>query len=256
MIPKKIHYCWFGGAEKSALIRQCIDTWRKVMPDYEIVEWNEKNFDLQNAVPFVKEALAAGKWAFVADYVRLYAMYTEGGIYMDTDVKVIKRYDEFLDNSFFSCQESHPDIFVPESIDSEGVRNEAYKQVLGIGICSAVMGAEKGCQYLKDCLDHYATLHYSKEQESELIIVNILAVLLEKYGYHYILDKVQNLSDRITILEPWVFSGMTTRNANTYALHLYNGSWVEGNDTLKHRLRNMFPSLYGALQSISYKLRR
>jgi len=256
MIPKVIHYCWFGGAEKTPLIKKCIATWRKVMPDYELKEWNEKNFNLDEAIPFVKEAFAAKKWAFIADYVRLYAMYTEGGIYMDTDVKVMKPYDEFLGHSFFTCQESHPDILVPGSVNADGTRNKNYNQVLGIGLCSAVMGAEKGCPYLKDCLDYYSTLHFSNETMNDVVIVNTLAVVLEKYGYRYILDKEQHLEGNIRIMLPYVFAGMTTLTKDSYAQHLYNGSWVEGNDTLKHRIRNQFPTIYGALQDLIYWTRR
>lgn len=80
-----------------------MQTWQKKMPDYELKEWNESNFDINNSIPFVKEAYKAKKWAFVTDYVRLYALYTEGGIYMDTDVKVLKPFDEFLKYNFFFC---------------------------------------------------------------------------------------------------------------------------------------------------------
>lgn len=82
MIPKTIHYCWFGRGKKPYLIRKCIKSWRKSMPDYEIKEWNEDNFDV-NAIPFVREAYAERKWAFVADVCRFYACYYDGGIYLD-----------------------------------------------------------------------------------------------------------------------------------------------------------------------------
>lgn len=255
MIPKVIHYCWFGGAEKSPLIKKCIASWQKVMPDYELKEWNETNFDLEHAIPFVREALAAGKWAFVADYVRLHAMYTEGGIYMDTDVKVMRPFDEFLKYNFFTCQESHPDLLKPDSILPDGTRNPDFEYVLGIGLCSAVMGAEKGCRYLKDCLDHYATLHFEVERKSDFIIVNIIAKMLEKYGYRYVLDQEQHLTDNMAILLPYTFAGMTTLTDDSYAIHLYNGSWLEGSNSMKHKLRNQFPTFYTFLQNCLHLLK-
>lgn len=101
MIPKKIHYCWFGRGKKSDLIEKCIASWKKFLPDYEIKEWNEDNFDV-NSVRFVKEAYEMRKWAFVTDFVRLYALHTEGGIYLDSDVEVLKPLDRFLEHPAFT----------------------------------------------------------------------------------------------------------------------------------------------------------
>lgn len=95
MIPKKIHYCWFGRGPLPELARKCIASWRKYLPEYEIKEWNEDNFDL-DAYPYVREAYDSRKFAFVTDVVRLYALYNEGGIYMDTDVEVLKPLDSIL----------------------------------------------------------------------------------------------------------------------------------------------------------------
>lgn len=224
------------------------------MPDYEIKEWNENNFDL-NSVPFVREAYEAKKWAFMADYVRLYAMYNEGGIYMDTDVKVMRRYDEFLKYSFFTCQESHPDMMTENVVLSDGTRNPNVKYVKGIGLCSAVMGAEKKCPYLKDCLDYYHSIHFDVERKEDFVIVNIIAVLLEKYGYRYIINKDQYLEGNMAVFRPYVFAGTSTMTKDSYALHLYNGSWVESSTSLKHKLRNQFPDTYTFIQQCFYKLR-
>ena len=95
MIPKKIHYCWFGGNPLPEMARHCIDSWKKYCPDYEIKEWNETNFDL-HFNDYVWEAFQAKKWAFITDVVRLHALVTEGGIYMDTDVEVVKPLDSLL----------------------------------------------------------------------------------------------------------------------------------------------------------------
>ena len=105
MIPKIIHYCWFGGKPKPELAEKCIESWKKFCPDYEIVEWNEGNFNI-NSNLYVKQAYEAKKYAFVTDYVRLYALYTQGGIYMDTDVMVLKPLDEYLNHEAFSGFES------------------------------------------------------------------------------------------------------------------------------------------------------
>ena len=100
MIPKIIHYCWFGKNPLSDLAKKCIDSWKKYCPDYEIIEWNEENFDINSNV-YVKEAYDSKKWAFVTDYVRLYALDKCGGIYMDTDVELLKGIDVFLENEAF-----------------------------------------------------------------------------------------------------------------------------------------------------------
>ncbi len=104
MIPKKIHYCWFGRGPMPPMALRCIESWHRYMPDYEYKLWNEDNFDI-NSVPYVKEAYEARKFAFVTDYVRLYALFTEGGIYMDTDVEVLKPYDDLLELSGFTGYE-------------------------------------------------------------------------------------------------------------------------------------------------------
>lgn len=107
MIPKVIHYCWLSGDPFPSNIKACMDSWKKVMPDYEWKVWNTENFDV-NSVPYVREAFEKRKWAFAADYIRMYALYTEGGIYLDSDVKILKPFDDFLSYSFFSSLEYHP----------------------------------------------------------------------------------------------------------------------------------------------------
>ncbi|MFW1972552.1 glycosyltransferase family 32 protein [Acinetobacter bereziniae] len=103
MIPKVIHYCWFGGNEKSALIDACIESWKKHMPEWKIIEWNEKNSPLDH--PFVQKALKDKKYAFVADYVRCYVLYNFGGVYLDTDMEIIKDLTPLLSFDFFSAYE-------------------------------------------------------------------------------------------------------------------------------------------------------
>lgn len=115
MIPKIIHYVWLGGGAKTPSVKRCIASWKKAMPDYQIKEWNESNFDLDSVV-WTKEAIQKKKWSLASDYIRHYAIYTEGGIYMDTDVMVYKSFDEFLNFSFFTSVENHPTSFDNSSL--------------------------------------------------------------------------------------------------------------------------------------------
>ena len=101
-IPKIIHYCWFGGKPKPPLAEKCIASWKKLCPDYEIIEWNEGNFDLSQVPVYVRQAYEAGRWAFVTDYVRLVALVKMGGVYMDTDVEVVKPLDPYLKHKAFA----------------------------------------------------------------------------------------------------------------------------------------------------------
>ena len=98
MIPKKIHYCWFGGKEMPNKDKKCIESWRKYCPDYEIIEWNESNYSLDKC-KYMKDAYKEKKWGFVPDFARFDIIYNEGGIYMDTDVELISSLDDLLSNS-------------------------------------------------------------------------------------------------------------------------------------------------------------
>ena len=130
MIPKIIHYCWFGRGEKPELAVKCIESWKKYLPDYELKEWNEDNFDISSN-QYVREAYKNRKYAFVTDYVRLFAIYTKGGIYMDTDVEVVGNFDKFLHHHAFS------------GFETDG------------NVPTGMMAAEKGSIWAKDLLDQY-----------------------------------------------------------------------------------------------------
>lgn len=230
MIPKKIHYCWLSDEPFPRKIRKCMDTWRKTHPDYEIVRWSTNNFDV-NAIPYVKEAFEAKKWAFAADYIRMYALYTEGGIYLDSDVILLKRFDDFLDNSFFSSMEYHPlqieKCGTMQYIDSEGHRT-ADKYIEGIQIQAAVMGAEKGCPFVKQVMDWYKDKHFVNEDGS--IATNVLspyiyARVAEEMGFLY-KDIDQQLPGRVHIYPSETFAGNKYEvTPNSYAIHLCAHSW-------------------------------
>lgn len=229
------------------LLKLCIASWKKYLPDYQIKRWDESNFDF-NMAPLCREAYAAKKWAFVADYCRVYALYTEGGIYMDTDVMVLKSFDEFLKYSFCSSQEYQPWVLEPikkDCIDGEGRRLPTVEYVSGLGIQSGVMMAEKGIPYLKDCMDFYNNLHLSKDLMS-IVVVKILAKLMEKYGYRYTTEEQYLQEYNIRIAAPSVFSNMTALTKNSYAWHLYFRSWATF--SLKQTVRNSWPKIYTILQ--------
>lgn len=128
MIPKIIHYCWFGGKEKPELAVKCIASWKEFCPDYKIIEWNEQNFDIASNA-YVRQAYEAKKYAFVTDYVRLYAMYTIGGVYMDTDVMVLRNLDPYLIHDAFSGFESTTKI--PTGIMAAEKHNPLMRELLG-----------------------------------------------------------------------------------------------------------------------------
>ena len=135
MIPKILHYCWFGRGQMGPVALKCMESWKKYCPDYQIKVWNEDNFDIgQNT--FVKEAYEEKKWAFVTDYVRLYALYTEGGIYLDSDIELLKNLDDLL--SLGGVVTSYQDCTIP----------------------AAIMLAEKGNVWLQDLLSYYDNRHF------------------------------------------------------------------------------------------------
>ena len=130
-IPKIIHYCWVGNKPKPQEVLNYIESWKKILPDYEIKEWNEENFDFRNACSYAKEACEEKKWAFVTDYMRLSILYQYGGIYLDTDVELLKRFDELLNQPAFMCYEC------------------------SFAVCTAVIGAEKHSKIIGDLLQSY-----------------------------------------------------------------------------------------------------
>ena len=136
MIPKIIHYCWFGGNEKPEIVKKCIDSWKIFCPEWEICEWNENNFDV-TSVPYMKEAYEQKKWAFVSDVARLLIIYKSGGVYLDTDVEVIAPIDEWIEDEAFYIFESNRNI------------------ATGLGF-----GAVKGHKSVKAMLDFYKEKHF------------------------------------------------------------------------------------------------
>lgn len=203
MIPKIIHFFWFGSNPKGEKEQKCIDSWKKHCPDYEIKEWNESNVDL-DIVPFVRQAYEAKKYAFASDVLRLWAIYTYGGIYLDTDVELIKSYDDLLDNEGFI-----------------GFENNDF---VNTGQCVA---CEKGNPIIKQMLDYYDNLQFDPsnvikctEINTNVLVANGLKLNGEKqiidgfvvYPREYF-NPYDNIVDR------------TYTTDNTYSIHWYANSW-------------------------------
>lgn len=239
MIPKKIHYCWLSGDPLPSETKKFMATWRKVMPDYEVKLWSQDNFDVAHSPAYVREAIEKRKWAFAADYIRMYALYHEGGIYLDSDVKVLKRFDDFLHHSFFSSMEYHPTQIERDGamamLDADGHRiKDGY--VSGIQIQAAVMGAEAGTPFVGEVLDWYKDKHFIQEDgtmATTLLSPQIYARIAEKYGYLY-KDEDQELEGHMKIYRSEIFAGNKHEvTPASYAIHWCAHSW---HPTIKEKL--------------------
>ena len=210
MIPKKIHFIWVGGKEKPKDILKCMKTWKKHLKDYEIKEWSESNFDI-NSHPFTKAAYAAKKWAYVSDYIRAYAIYNEGGIYLDTDVLVLDNFDNFLNNRAFVGFE-RPDFPF-----------------------TAAFGAEKGHPLVKEMLDYYDNLDsYSFDFKSNNTI-SVSDILVEKYNCKKN-NKFQILKEDIAVYPDNILCNPSSKSVS---IHVFNGSWLDDKKPLKRKINKV-----------------
>lgn len=225
MIPKIIHYCWFGNNEKPKFIRDFISTWKKNLPDYEIKEWNESNSPIDK-YPFAKQALENRKYAFVSDIIRLHALYNEGGIYLDTDVEVLKSFDKFLKHKVFCGFE---------------------KDIPGV-LQTAVIGAEPQQPFIKDCLDAYANKTFEISKMASIVNNKIYTRILQEKGIR--LDGSFVDSDYITLYPYDYFSPMSygthyiEKTKNTVCIHYYTFSWSKP-DTLKGDIKVFVAKIIG-----------
>lgn len=217
MIPKKIHYCWFGRGEMPKLAKKCIKSWKKYLPEYQIKEWNEDNFNL-DMYPYVREAYDHRKFAFVTDVVRLYALYNEGGIYMDTDVEVLKPLDAFLHHCAFS-----------------GFEDEEY-------VPTGIMASEKGGLWVKENLDYYNGRHFVKEDGCLDTTTNVTTIT--NYMIAHGLRQNNTLQDfpgLITLYPKDYFCPLSWKGRemqmteNTVTIHHFSGSWLPLDIQLKQR---------------------
>lgn len=201
IIPRIIHTCWFGDAPKPPKILMCLESWKKHLSNYEIMEWNENNFDLSQ-FPFAQEAFKRKRYAFVTDVVRLWALKTYGGVYMDGDVLVLKSFDRFLSHRAFTGHETS-ELTV-----------------------TATMGAEKNHPWINRLLSYYDNRSYSETTNTQ-IITNMNKPLIERksHGFTY-------LRDGVVIYPVHTFANFDHKklvpipHPEAYAHHLYAGSWL------------------------------
>jgi hypothetical protein len=217
LVPKVIHYCWLSDDEKPNSIKECMQSWKDIMPDYEIVCWDMNRFPVDEYL-FVKAACEARKWAFAADLIRLYALYHHGGIYLDSDVMVYKPFDIFLKHSVFSSIELHPTTFF------RGVKKGNPRS--GLGIEAAVMGAVPKHPWIKTCLDHYTGLRFVNEPKFMYnnVMGGTMAHLAIPLGFKY-LPIYQQLEQDIHIYPPDVFSLINETSLVKYSTHKCANSW-------------------------------
>ena len=209
MIPKVIHYCWFGGNPLTELAEKCIKSWKKFCPDYEIIRWDESNFDIsQNK--YCAEAYESKKWAFVSDYARLKILYEYGGIYMDTDVEVLKNLDAFLNHPAFS-----------------GFENESQ-------IPTGIMASEKFGKWVNCLLSYYDNRSFILPDGNFDLTTNVISIT-DTTMKHYPLtlnNTFQNIDGIFTLYPKDFFcpknnvTGKLEITENTHAIHHFNGSWT------------------------------
>ncbi|RED19582.1 glycosyl transferase-like sugar-binding protein [Flavobacterium cutihirudinis] len=228
MIPKTIHYCWFGKKRKSKLINDCIKSWKIHCPDFKIIEWNEKNTDL--SLPFLQKAYKDKKWAFVADYVRFKALSDHGGIYLDTDMLVLKPLQEFLnDDCFFGAEET---------------------EIISCGI----IGTNKENQFIKDLLAEYKMFDTTMKIDwKEIIVTKIVTKAFKlKFDFKQSID-IKKYND-ITIYPPNFFYPLPFNSddvlnyekyikRDSYTIHLWAGSWIVHNEFNFIRNREYFKAI-------------
>lgn len=206
-IPKIIHYCWFGGKPKPKLAEKCLQSWKKFCPDYQILEWNEDNFDISTAPLYVRQAYEAGRWAFVTDYVRLRGLTELGGIYMDTDVEVIRPLDSFLEQKAFAGFESLK------------------------GIQTGLLAGEKGFPLFLDFLRYYDDAVFLRPDGTVDTTTNVevLTNLCKQHGL-VLNDKLQ-MVEGLAIYPREVFCPVDfdtkklKKTRKTVTIHWFSGSW-------------------------------
>jgi len=217
MIPNTIHYCWFGRNPKPKLAEKCIKSWKKYCPDYEIIEWNEDNFDIASAPLYVRQAYEAKKWAFVTDYVRLWAMTKYGGIYMDTDVEVVKPLDQFLNHDAVSGFQSQTEIQ------------------------TGLMACREGFPLFLELLGEYDTLSFVNENGTYDLTPNVdrITQLCSQYGFE--------ANGEFQIVEGFALypveyfcpldwnTKVLNKTKNTHAIHWFSASWWDEQTRKNHQ---------------------
>ncbi len=237
-IPKIIHYCWFGGNPLPKMARKCIASWKKYCPDYKIIEWNEANFDL-NLYDYVREAYNAKKWAFVSDVVRLYALVNYGGIYMDTDVEVLKPLDDLS--------------------EYEAVSGFEAKDRIPTGL----MACCKEHPMFKAFLTEYNNAHFIKQNGEFDLPTNVIRITNICLRYGLQLNNQKQTVNGFTLFPSEYFcpkdcgTRVLSLTSNTYTIHHFDGSWLPFRSRLKMKIKQWLgPKLTEWILSQKRKLRR
>ena len=225
MIPKIIHYCWFGTGKMNELHKKCIDSWKSKLSDYEFVLWDESKFDVESCM-YTREAYKAKKYAYVSDYVRLYALKTYGGIYLDTDVMVLKSFNPLLNLNGFVCYENEK-----EKIPA-----------------TCVIGASKGNKFINLFFEYYSNRSFINEYGSYDLVPNtvIMAKLIKKKSRDFTgIDITVFPSDYFS---PAICNGIANITDTTYSIHYFDGSWIKNKDTVELEmdiLLNKYIKIFG-----------
>ena len=231
-IPKKIHFIWFGDNPLSPLAKKCIESWRKYMPDYQIVRWDESNFDV-SACDYAAEAYQSKKWAFVSDYARFKILYEQGGVYLDTDVELIRSLEPILELGPYMGFE----------IDCSDEKNGTVAPGLGLAVNPGLgLAVNPGLGLYKDILDSYERDHFVKDDGScdLTTVVERVTDILRGKG----LRKVSGIQEvaGVRIYPTEYFCPKDPRNLrlnlteNSYSIHHFDGSWTTGKQKFHKRI--------------------
>ena len=224
MIPKIIHICWLSGDEYPEDIKRCLDSWKEHLSDYEVMLWDTKRFDI-NQLQWTREAFQAKKYAFAADYIRMYALYNYGGIYLDSDVKVYKSFDDLLGLPYF-IGEDNVHCFEP-----------------------AIIGAEKGCGFIRDIMRRYENRPFIKNGSYDMRGLPLVChdMLASRYQFRLLRDKTdfKDAKGVINIFPYDYFNSCDFCGAchypNSYCSHNYAASWLKGQRDWKKELKQRLP---------------
>lgn len=228
MIPKIIHYCWFGKKNMSENEKKYIETWRKYCPDYEIKEWNEDNFNIRQNL-YCEEAYKAKKWAFVSDYVRLKVLYEYGGIYMDIDVEVCKSFNNLL------------------------VYNACIGFESDTKLSTAVIASSKKNKWIKDLLLYYDDIKFKKSNNQYDLTTNVeIITKITKELYDINLNNTLQIFENNIAIFPFEYfcakdfiDGKIYRTEKTYTIHHFNGSWLSWKGRIKVLLKKILVVFLG-----------
>lgn len=253
MIPKIIHYVWLSGESMPKLHKDCLDSWKKYMPEYEFKMWSLQNLPSEVLNHrFVSEAIKEKKWAFATDYIRLWVLYEFGGIYLDLDVEVYRSLNPFLHHSAFCCIEFNPINFY------KYIKKRKVSYIYGLNIEAAILGSIHKHPWIKSILEYYDIVEFNKDKINELIMPLIITKQSLDFGFKYI-PIYQVLDCDVHIYPPDTFSSCYDlsitkcketeigRNCIRYARHKCAHSWYEEKkyDTCSYRIKKLILNIVG-----------